>query len=181
MMRAYDARVYVARDWEIVFLFFSFFCFIAGTWSLKCQFDENWHQIFPHFFAQNSQFNRETFFDVNKIEYNHSSGRKSCYKPTNFSSAINRNRFQLSPQFNSSRSPYDVILVTFHNVSQSKHPKAMDFALLQVRSESISGIFFRVNAQTETLDAFEYLQRRFLVPMCHDYIITDTRLPNRSL
>ena len=31
MMRAYDARVYVARDWEIVFLFFSFFCFIAGT------------------------------------------------------------------------------------------------------------------------------------------------------
>ena len=34
--------------------------------------------------------------------------------------------------FNSSRSSYDVILVTFHNVSQSKHSKAMEFALLQV-------------------------------------------------
>ena len=32
---------------------------------------------------------------------------KSCYKLTNFSSAIDRNRFQLSPQFNSSRSSYD--------------------------------------------------------------------------
>ena len=96
---------------------------------------------------------------------------KSCHKLTNFSSAINRNRLQLSPQFNSSRSSYDVILVTFHNVSQSKYPEAMDFALLQVSQESISRIFFRVNAQTETLDAFEYLQRRFLVPMRHDYII----------
>ena len=57
---------------------------------------------------------------------------KSCYKLTNFSSAISRNRFQLSPQFNSSRSSYDVILVTFHNVSESKHSKAMEFALLQV-------------------------------------------------
>ena len=47
----------------------------------------------------------------------------------------------------------------------------MDFALLQVSCESISRIFFRVNAQTETLDAFEYLQRRFLVPMHHGYII----------
>ena len=44
--------------------------------TLKCQFDENRHQFFPHFFAQNSQFNRKTFFDANKIEYNHSSGRK---------------------------------------------------------------------------------------------------------
>ena len=94
---------------------------------------------------------------------------KSCYKLTNFSSAINRNRFQLSPQFNSSRSSYDVILVTFHDVSQSK--SYMDFALLQVSWESISRIFFRVNAQTETVDAFEYPQRRFLVPMRHDYII----------
>ena len=42
----------------------------------KCQFDENRHQFFPHFFAQNSQFNRKTFFDANKIEYNHSLGRK---------------------------------------------------------------------------------------------------------
>ena len=57
---------------------------------------------------------------------------KSCYKLTNFPSAINRNRFQLSPQFNSSTSSYDVILVTFHDVSQSKHSKAMDFAPLQV-------------------------------------------------
>ena len=95
---------------------------------------------------------------------------KSCYKLTNFPSAINRNRFQLSPQFNSSRSSYDVILVTFHDVSQSKHSKAMDFALLQVSWESISRIVFRVNAQTETVDAFEYPQRRFLVPMRHDYI-----------
>ena len=44
--------------------------------DLKCQFDENWHKFFPHFFAQNSQFNRKTFFDVNKIEYNHCSGTK---------------------------------------------------------------------------------------------------------
>ena len=34
----------------------------------------------------------------------------------------------------------------------------MDFALLQVSCESISRIFFRVNAQTETVDAFEYPQ-----------------------
>ena len=47
----------------------------------------------------------------------------------------------------------------------------MDFALLQVRWESISRIVFCVNAQTETVDAFEYPQRQFLVPMCHDYII----------
>ena len=45
-------------------------------YDLKCQFDENRHQFFPHFFAQNSQFNRKTFFDANKIEYNHSLGRK---------------------------------------------------------------------------------------------------------
>ena len=97
---------------------------------------------------------------------------KSCYRLTNFSSAINRNRFQLSPQFNSSRSSYDVILVTYHNLSQSKHSKAnYGFALLQVSWESISRIFFGVNAQTETVDAFEYPQRRFLVPMRHDYII----------
>ena len=38
---------------------------------------------------------------------------KNCYKLTIFSSAIRRNRFQLSPQFNSRRSCYDVILVTF--------------------------------------------------------------------
>ena len=29
-------------------------------------------------------------------------------------------------------SSYDVILVTFHDFSQSKHSKAMDFALLRV-------------------------------------------------
>ena len=46
----------------------------------------------------------------------------------------------------------------------------MDFALLQVSWESISRIVFRVNAQTETVDAFEYPQRRFLVPMRHDHI-----------
>ena len=46
----------------------------------------------------------------------------------------------------------------FHDVSQSKLSKAMDFALLQVSCESISRIFFRVNAQTETVDAFEYPQ-----------------------
>ena len=63
---------------------------------------------------------------------------KNCYKLTNFSTAINQNRFQLSPQFNSSRSSYDVILVTFQNFSQSKYPEAMDFALLQVNWESIS-------------------------------------------
>ena len=57
---------------------------------------------------------------------------KNCYKLTNFSSAINQNRFQLSLQFNSSRSSYDVILVTFQNVSQSKHREVMDFALQQV-------------------------------------------------
>ena len=55
----------------------------------------------------------------------------------------------------------------------------MDFALLQVSQESISRIFFRVNAQTETLDAFEYLQRRFLVPMRHDYIIKPVSTLNR--
>ena len=43
---------------------------------LKCQFDENWPNFFPHFFAQYSQLNRKKFFDVNKIEYNHSSGGK---------------------------------------------------------------------------------------------------------
>ena len=58
------------------------------------------------------------------------------YKLTNFSSAINRNRFQLSPQIISSRSSYDVILVTFQNGSQSKHLEAMDFALLQAESPS---------------------------------------------
>ena len=46
----------------------------------------------------------------------------------------------------------------------------MDFALLQVSWESISRIFFRVNAQTETVDAFEYPQRRFLVPMRPEYL-----------
>ena len=96
---------------------------------------------------------------------------KSCYKLTNFSSTINRNRFQLNPQFNSRRSSYDVILVTFHNVLPSKQSKARDFALLQVSWESILRIFFRVNAQTETVDAFEYPQRQFLVPMRHDYKI----------
>ena len=58
---------------------------------------------------------------------------KNCYKLTNFSSAINQNRFQLSLQFDSSRSSYDVILVTFHEVSQSKHQEAMDFPLQQVK------------------------------------------------
>ena len=48
---------------------------------LKCQFDENWHQFFPHFFAQNNQFNRKTFFDVNKIGYNDSSGREKLLQP----------------------------------------------------------------------------------------------------
>ena len=53
----------------------------------------------------------------------------------------------------------------------SEWPICMDFALLQVSWESISRIFFRVNAQTETVDAFEYPERRFLVSMRHDYII----------
>ena len=47
----------------------------------------------------------------------------------------------------------------------------MEFALLQVSWESISRVFFHVNGQTETVDAFEYPQRRFLVSMRHDYII----------
>ena len=51
------------------------------------------------------------------------------------------------------------MLVTFHNVSQSKQPETMYFALLQVSRESISIIFFSVNAQTETLNTFEYLQK----------------------
>ena len=51
---------------------------------LKCQFDENWHQFFPHFFAQNNQFNRKTFFDVNKIGYNHSSGREKLLRTYEF-------------------------------------------------------------------------------------------------
>ena len=55
---------------------------------------------------------------------------KNGYKLTNFSSAINQNRFQLSLQFDSSRSS---ILVTFHDVSQSKHQEAMDFPLQQVK------------------------------------------------
>ena len=38
---------------------------------------------------------------------------------------------------------------------------------------------FRVKVQTETLDAFEYLQRRFLVPMLHDYIIKPVSTLNR--
>ena len=49
---------------------------------------------------------------------------KNCYKLTNFSAAINQNRFQLSLQFDSSKSTYDVILVTFHDVSQSKHQES---------------------------------------------------------
>ena len=47
----------------------------------------------------------------------------------------------------------------------------MDFALPLASGESISRIFLRVNAQTETFDAFVYPQRRFLVPMRHGYII----------
>ena len=35
----------------------------------------------------------------------------------------------------------------------------------------MSRIFFRVNSQTETVDALEYPQRRFLVSMRHDYLI----------
>ena len=89
---------------------------IISCLKLKCQCDENCHHFFFAFLAQNSQFDRKTLFDVKKIEYNDSSGRKKCYKLTNFSSTIDRNRFQLSPQFNSSRSSYDVILVTFHDV-----------------------------------------------------------------
>ena len=54
------------------------------TSNLKCQFDENWHQFFPHFFAQNNQFNRKTFFDVNKIGYNHSSGREKLLQTYEF-------------------------------------------------------------------------------------------------
>ena len=45
---------------------------------------------------------------------------KNYYKLTIFSSAITRNRFQLSPQFNSRRSCYDVILVTFRKVNTQK-------------------------------------------------------------
>ena len=36
--------------------------------------------FFPHFLAQNSQFDRKTLFDVKKIEYNDSSGRKKLSK-----------------------------------------------------------------------------------------------------
>ena len=141
------------------------------SWLSMVKVSVRWKltSTFSAFLAQNSQFNHKTLFDVKKIEYNDSSGWKKCYKLTKFSSAINRGRFQLSPQFNSSRSSYDVILLTFQNVSQSKHPEAMDFAFLQVSRESIWRIFFRVKVQTETLNAFEYLQKRFLVPMRHDY------------
>ena len=52
--------------------------------TLKCQFDENWHPFFPHFFAQNNQSNRKTFFDVNKIGYNHSSGREKLLQTYEF-------------------------------------------------------------------------------------------------
>ena len=45
---------------------------------------------------------------------------KNCYKLTNFSSAVNQNRFQLSLQFDSSKSSYDVILVTFPDVFASR-------------------------------------------------------------
>ena len=40
--------------------------------------------LFPHFFAQNSQFNRKTFFDVNKIGYFDSSGREKLLQTYEF-------------------------------------------------------------------------------------------------
>ena len=51
---------------------------------LKCQFDENLDQFCPHFFVQNNQFNRKTFFDVNKIGYNDSSGREKLLQTYEF-------------------------------------------------------------------------------------------------
>ena len=107
--------------------------------QLKCQFDENRHHFFFRIFwhrianlsVKYAWMQRKLNITIVQVE-------KNCYKLTNFSTAINQNRFQLSPQFNSSRSSYDVILVTFQNFSQSKYPEAMDFALLQVNWESIS-------------------------------------------
>ena len=42
------------------------------------------HQFFPHFFAQNNQFNRKTSFDVNKVGYNDSSGREKLLQTYEF-------------------------------------------------------------------------------------------------
>ena len=90
---------------------------------------------------------------------------KSCHKLTNFWSAINRNRFQVSPQFSSSRSSYDVILVTFHEVSQSKHSKAIRILLFYKQAESPSQDYFFVlmpkrNKQTPESAENSYATRR---------------------
>ena len=54
----------------------------------------------------------------------------------------------------------------------------MDLPFQQMKLKvHLKKIFVRVNAQTETLDAFEYLQRRFLVQMRHDYVIKPVSTP----
>ena len=100
--------------------------------ELKCQFDENRHHFFPHFLDRMANLSVKYAWMQRKLNITIVQVEKNCYKLTDFSTAINQNRFQLSPQFNSSRSSYDVILVMFQNFSQSKYPEAMDFALLQV-------------------------------------------------